>query len=120
MKKSLVKRLLRFSPLLLVLVLPYLWVSNCSGPRPSVSDLRIQAPRTPGGPYTLSALVTNNGPGHGQVDVTFRLRDQRSGHTFEQDETVTLEAGEQAVVSVQMDVPPGIYTSEVEVEYPPR
>ncbi|HEU5367353.1 MAG TPA: hypothetical protein VFU69_02770 [Ktedonobacterales bacterium] len=120
MTKSVVKRLLRFSPLVLVLVLPYLWVSNCSGPRPSVSGLQVQPPQTPDGPYTLSALVTNNGPGHGQVDVTFRLRDQRSGHTFEQDETVTLEAGEQAEVSVEINAPPGNYMPEVEVEYPPR
>ena len=107
-------------PLLLLLVLPYLWISNCSGPRPSVSNLQVQPHQTPVGPYVASALVTNNGPGHGEVEVTLRLRDQRSGHAYEQDETVTLDAGEQAVVSAQIDAPPGTYTPEVEVNYPPR
>ncbi|HEV8192635.1 MAG TPA: hypothetical protein VGP82_14310, partial [Ktedonobacterales bacterium] len=57
----------RILPFLLLLALPVLWVVNCSGPRPTASQVRVQAPSQQGDPYHVTALVGNEGPGHGQV-----------------------------------------------------
>lgn len=102
-----------------LLVAATLWVVNCSGPRPTTSGLSVQPPPSANQPYQLSATVRNAGPGHGEVQVTFRLVDKRSGQTFEQMQTVALDAGESSVVSVQITAPPGDYTPQVEVSYPP-
>lgn len=101
------------------LVLATLWVVNCSGPRASASDLSAQAPTSANPAYQLSAAIHNTGPGHGEVQVTFRLRDRGSGRTFEQMQSVSLDAGETSVVSVQITAPSGNYTPEVEISYPP-
>lgn len=96
-----------------------LWAVNCSGPRASASDLSVQPPTSANTAYQMSAAIHNAGPGHGQVQVTFRLRDKRGGQTYEQMQTVALDAGETSVVSAQITAPPGDYTPEVDVAYPP-
>ena len=104
----------------LVAVLPYLWVLNCSGPRPELRRVRLTPPSVVGGAYQMEAVVRNSGPGHGQVAVIFTLRDTRTGHTYQQDESADLSAGETAVLSAEIPAPPGTYTPNVEVQYPPR
>jgi hypothetical protein len=101
-----------------ILGLLTLWVVNCSGPRPSASDLRVQPPPAPGQEYTLSAVVHNNGSGHGAVDVTFALKDKGTGRTYSQTQSVTLDPGEEAVVSAQIRAPLGQYTPQVDLAYP--
>lgn len=103
----------------LAILIPVLWVVNCSGPRPVVSRLRLQSPRSPGGPYQVQALVHNDSPGHGQVAITFRLLNTATGHTIEQDQKVTLQSGETSLVSARITAPPATYTPEVDASYPP-
>lgn len=107
-------------PLALLLVLAGLWVANCSGPRPSVADVQVTAPRAEGEPYLVGALIRNEGRGHGEVKVSFRLRDRASGQTVEQGAKVDLEDGETTRLVVEIQAPPGDYAPMVEAIYPPR
>src|SRR4051794_37840314 len=53
-----------------------LWVLQCSGPQPTtVGAPLVQAPDQPGDPYKVEATVRNDGPGHGEARVLFRLID---------------------------------------------
>lgn len=113
------KRISYFLPLVLLLALAALWVTNCSGPRPSVSDPKVEAPGAPGKPYHVTARVENDSPGHGQVRVLFRLRDIHTGRTYQQSDQVTLRSGETLIVGVDISAPPGDYRPEVTVSYPP-
>jgi hypothetical protein len=97
----------------------FLWVINCTGPRPSWSHLRVQPPSGSSQSYQVSLEVTNTGPGHGQIDVVVRLKSKRTGQTYEQDQTVMLQSGETSVVNMQIGAPPGQYTPEVDLQYPP-
>lgn len=101
-------------------VVCFLWIVNCSGPRPSWSQLQVQPPSGASQSYQVTLDVTNSGPGHGEVDVVVRLKSKATGKTYEQDQTVTLESGETSVVTLQVNAPPGQYTTQVDLEYPPR
>jgi hypothetical protein len=107
-------------PIATFAVLAVLWVTQCSGPRPTVIGApQVQAPARPGDPLRVQATVRNDGPGHGEVRVTFRLRDPASGEAYQDDETVQLDRGETARVVGEIRAPPGSYEPEVQVEYPP-
>lgn len=101
-------------------ILTVLWVRNCSGPLPIVAGLEIVPPGEPNAPYLLRAEVRNEGSGHGEVEVVFRLRDRRTGRTVEHSSSVELEPGEDTLVVGEIAAPPGDYEPEVEVDYPPR
>lgn len=109
----------RLLALVLIVLVPYLWIVNCTGPRPTASDLRVQAPAGAGAPYHVTVLVTNTGPGHGEVQVTFILQDNATDHIYQNTDTVTLESGQAAVVGVDINAPPGSYTPSVQIGYPP-
>jgi hypothetical protein len=96
-----------------------LWVANCSGPRPAVSDVRLVPPAGEGAPYRVEALVRNTGRGHGEVVVEVRLRDASSGVVIQKEEQVALDAGETARVISEIPAPRGSYTPEVNAVYPP-
>lgn len=104
----------------LAAALAFLWVRNCSGPQPSVVALETIPPTEASAPYRLRAEVRNGGPGHGEVQVVFRLRDRQTGRTVEQSATAELEPGEDTLVVGEIAAPPGDYAPEVEVNYPPR
>ncbi|HEU5440545.1 MAG TPA: hypothetical protein VFU88_14770 [Ktedonobacterales bacterium] len=113
------KRVSFFLPFLLLLGMAALWVTNCSGPRPVVSDPQVEAPTAPDKPYYVTVRVQNDSPGHGQVQLVFRLRDIHSGHVYQQSEQVTLRSGETAVVGVDISAPSGEYQPNVTASYPP-
>ena len=104
----------------LAAILTVLWVMNCSGPQPSVSNVRLIEPSNQGAPYRIESLIQNEGRGHGQVAVKFRLRDRTTEQTIQEDRKAVLEPGETARVSAEIQAPPGDYAPEVEAEYPPR
>jgi hypothetical protein len=65
--------------------------------------------------------VVNPWRGHGQVDVTIRLRDTATGrHVMGDDQHIELEAHDTVFVSAEVMAPSGQYAPEVEVVYPPR
>jgi hypothetical protein len=107
-------------PLLLFAVVAVVWVSQCSGPHPSVDGApRVTAPVQPGDSYKVEAAIRNDGPGHGEARVTIRLIDTASGQAYEKQEPVDLEHGETARVIVEIPAPVADYRPEVEVVYPP-
>ena len=97
-----------------------LWVVNCSGPRPVVTDVQLHEPDRDGAPYRVEAIVRNAGGGRGQVTVNVRLRERASGRTIQTGKQVVLEARESALVLAELPAPRGNYAPEVEAEYPPR
>jgi hypothetical protein len=98
-----------------------LWVSQCSGPKPSVvGQPRVMAPEQPGDPYRVEGTIRNDGPGHGEVRVTFRLVDKSSGEAYQKDDELQLEGRQTARAVVDMPAPPGDYAAEIEAQYPPR
>ncbi|HEX5441328.1 MAG TPA: hypothetical protein VFW76_10615 [Ktedonobacterales bacterium] len=113
------KRARYLLPFVLLLGATVLWVANCSGPRPVADHLTVQAPSAPDKPYRVTARVQNDGTGHGQVRVVFRLRDLHSGRVYQQSEMITLQGGETIIVGVDITAPPGAYSPEVTVNYPP-
>ena len=117
--RSVLKRARFTLPVVALLCIAALWVVNCSGPRPVASDPHVTAPSAPNQPYHVTARVANDGPGHGQVEVVFRLRDIHNGRMYQQSEKVTLRSGESVVVGVDISAPPGDYHPEVTVNYPP-
>ncbi len=97
-----------------------LWILNCSGPQPQVLDVQLIGPLGPGQPYRVEATVSNRGRGHGEVAVTFRLRDRTTRQTVEEERRAQLQPGETVRVAALILAPPGSYEPEVQVEYPPR
>ncbi|MFN8534830.1 MAG: hypothetical protein U0556_14935 [Dehalococcoidia bacterium] len=97
-----------------------LWVVNCSGPRPEVRDVRLQAPESDGAPYRIEVEIANPWRGHGQAAVTIRLIDTDRGLTVIEQRKIALEPDEQTVLVAEIAAPPGRYTPQVEVRYPPR
>ena len=97
-----------------------LWVAQCSGPRPEVmGSPTVTPPAQPGQPYVVAATIANHGPGHGQVEVTLRLKDVATGQLYQQQEQLNLESGEQSRVVTSIFAPVASYTPEVQVQYPP-
>jgi hypothetical protein len=93
-----------------------LFVALCSGPKPSVEGASLAA--VPGG-YRVTAAVENRG-GEGEIQVTFRLRDRRTGRTLPAEAEAPVRRGERVQVSALVPAPPGDYAVEAEAEYPPR
>jgi hypothetical protein len=102
----------------LILALPVLWVINCSGPAPAIRQVRVQPAQEEGG-YNVNVTLQNDSPGHGEVQVTATLRDQNTGEVYTQTQNVFVQSGQIAVVTVNVQAPPGSYTPNVQAAYPP-
>ena len=97
-----------------------LWVLRCSGPEPTVIGApMLTAPAAPGDSYRVQATIANRGPGHGQADVIFRLRNRQSGVRYEETKQVMLDQGETVDIVAEFAAPDGDYEPAVEVNYPP-
>jgi len=96
------------------------WVAQCSGPLPIVEAQEMEEPEQPGDPYRVVAVVRNAGPGHGEIRVTFRLRDAGSGAAYAEERTIELERGDTIRVVAELHAPPRAYQAEVDAAYPVR
>jgi hypothetical protein len=90
----------------------------CSGPRATATEGRVRPSARPGF-YRVETQVVNSG-GSGQVDLTVRLRNRATGRIVTQEQPVDLQPRDRADVVVEIPAPPGDYTAEVSVDYPPR
>ena len=106
--------------ILAVAVIAVLWVANCSGPQPAVSDVRLIAPQSDGAPYRVEATIRNTSRGHGEVAVTVRLREEQTGRSIETDRKVDLDPHETTLLVADVAAPPGNYAPDVQAVYPPR
>lgn len=100
-----------------VIVTGTIYVLQCSGPRAELIETRLVEPADEGDSYRIEALVLNPGPGHGEVSLTFRLRGL-SGETLQDEQQVSLEPGERALVVAEINAPRARYQPEVELRYP--
>ena len=106
--------------LLGVICVTGLWVSECSGPRAVVDGVpSVLAPDQPGQPYRVAADLRNTGPGHGEVQVTFLLRDRATGQTYQHVDRVQLEPGSVIHLVAVIPATPGDYEPSLQVDYPP-
>jgi hypothetical protein len=97
-----------------------LWVMNCSGPRPLVTEVSVARPSDGSSLHRVAAVLRNQAGGAGEVQVTVRLRDRTTGQTVQRQETVSLTGAEVTRLVLPIEAPPGDYAPEVEVQYPPR
>jgi ABC-type uncharacterized transport system auxiliary subunit len=93
-------------------------LAACSGPHATTSDTRVQASTRPGF-YRVEVRVHNSG-GTGQVELTVRLHNKESGRIVTHTQSVDLQPHDRADVAMEVPAPPGDYTAEVSVAYPPR
>jgi YbbR domain-containing protein len=115
--------------LLSILTLTILTISltGCLGPKPSVQSYDVQPP--PEGtdqPYKVEAVVSNIGPGAGEVEVEVNFSNKQTGEpiTSEQKE-VQLQKDETLHVVIEVDMPesaqdlkPDDIEVEVDAHYP--
>ena len=98
-----------------------LFVVNCTGPRPAVSDVRLEEPKGESDPYVVRATIRNEWHGHGQVAVSVRLRESSGDppRTFEKQEQVSLARNGSTSLAVEIHAPRARYTPDVQADYPP-
>jgi hypothetical protein len=94
------------------------WVLRCSGPSPSLQDVVVRPPVSEGEPYRVETTVRNERAGSGEVEVTVRLRDMRTGIVFQGGATAWVEDDETVIVVVTVEAPSGDYEHQAEVDYP--
>jgi hypothetical protein len=93
---------------------------GCTGPRPEVTAVQLVAPERKGEPFRVEATIRNRGGGEGEASVDVRLRDRKSGHTYQKQETVELKGHEVTHLSVVIHAPSGAdYEPLAEARYPP-
>ena len=111
----------RYAVLWLALALA---LTGCLGPKPVVTQVNKQPPASAGEPYRLQALIRNQGPGDGQVEVSVRFVDKRDGHTvLTNEQDVQLGKDELQSVNFELNLPPGApppdqIDVQVDAQYP--
>ena len=93
-------------------------LAACSGPRATATDTHVQ-PSTHPGFYRVEVRLHNSG-GTGQVELTVRLRNTESGRIVTHTQSVDLQPHDRADVAMEIPAPPGNYTADASVAYPPR
>jgi hypothetical protein len=83
-----------------------------------VEDVHVEPAAVPGR-VRVEARLVNAGRGQGQVEVTVRLRDRRTGRVVEDERHVELRGHESVRLVADVEAPPGDYHADVEAEYPP-
>jgi hypothetical protein len=93
-------------------------IAACSGPRATATAARVR-PSARAGFYRVEARLVNAG-GRGQVELTVRLRNKETGRIVTQEQPVDLQPRDRADVTLEVPAPPGEYTVDVTVDYPPK
>lgn len=88
----------------------------CAGPRVTASDVRVLPSPLPGHQRVQATLVNRGGKGEAKVVV--RLRDA-AGRTVSANHTVEFERKERVEMVLDVPAPPGTYTAELELTFPP-
>lgn len=100
-------------------VLAAAWAANCSGPRPQVEEVTLEAPEPADHAYRVSAVIRNKGRNGGEVTVRFELVNRADGGVIHARENVDLDPRKTQIVSVEISAPPGDYEARASVDYPP-
>jgi hypothetical protein len=117
------KRILSFALLLLLMFS----ISSCLGPQPAVINFTTTPP-APGSndPFRVEAVISNSGPGEGQVEVQVNLKNKQNGETIGQEtHEIEMQPGETQHVLFEIDLPPSDQNLDaqsiqvdVQAEYP--
>ncbi|MEO5953151.1 MAG: hypothetical protein ABIQ44_11855 [Chloroflexia bacterium] len=81
-----------------------LLLTACLGPKPVVKEFTLHAP--PSGtssPYSVEVLLTNDGPGGGEVALEIELVNKKTGEVIAQ-ETKQVELAQNETVRKQIDL----------------
>lgn len=91
----------------IVLIGLTLLLTACLGPKPVVKDYALHAP--PAGssdPYSVEVLLTNDGPGGGEVALEVELVNKKTGEVIAQEEQqVELAQNETVRKQIDLDIP---------------
>ena len=90
----------------------------CSGPRATATETRVHPSARPGF-YRVETRLVSSG-GRGQVEVTVRLKNKQTGRVVTQAQPVDVEPRDHTDLAIEIAAPPGDYTADVSVQYPPR
>ncbi len=97
-------------------VIAALALAACSGPRPRVDVVEIEA--APAAGYERVTLaVRNESGGHGEIELTITLRGA-SGRRIEETRELELDAHQRLELVVDIAAPPDTYTAAVSAVYP--
>jgi hypothetical protein len=88
----------------------------CVGPKPEITSVSVHP--AAGGHIRVEVLL-RNAAGAGEVKVTARLRERRTGRTFVGSRGVDLEAHRSVDAVVDVAAPDGDYEVTAEAAYPP-
>ena len=112
---------------LIVLLIVLVCASGCLGPKPMVRDFTATPPAPGSGePYRVEAVIANDGPGEGAVEVKVDITNKQNGEIIGQDsKDVEMRKGETQHVLFEIDLPPSAQNLDaqsievdVEAHYP--
>jgi hypothetical protein len=102
-------------------------LSGCLGPKPVLQSYEAE-PAPPGTdqPFKVDAVISNQGPGAGQVEVEVSLKNKQDGQLLaKESKEVELQEGETTHVVVELNLPPSVENLdpesievEVDTHYP--
>lgn len=101
-------------------LLALLWVWQCSGPDPTVTDVQIIEPTEADAPYQVVATIRNTNSQDGSLTVVFQMVDRQTGQIFQTTRTVEVSGREEIVAIAELHAPQSSYKVEVQAHYPPR
>jgi hypothetical protein len=101
-------------------ILTFFWVVRCTGPDPSIADVRLIEPEAQDRPYQVEATIRNRNGQRGQVEVNVSLTDTDTGDIFQESLDVSFEGEESVVIVSEIQAPPASYEVEVKASYPPQ
>src|SRR3954447_16864503 len=110
-----------------LLLLAALCLSGCLGPKPVIENYKSTPPVAGSDqPFKVDALLSNKGPGEGQVEVTVDLKDKQSNIVLVADsKDVDLKKDDEIHVLFNLDLPPSAQNIdpnnidvEVDAHYP--
>jgi hypothetical protein len=85
-----------------------LTLAGCLGPKPVLQSYKAEPPPPGSGqPFRVDAVVSNQGPGEGQVQVEVSLTNKQNGELIAREsKEVELQSGDTAHVLVELNLPP--------------
>ena|SRR2546423_5421483 len=97
----------RLASIIIILSLS-LALGGCLGPKPVLESYK-STPPSPGSddPFRIEAVITNKGPGDGEVKVDVDLKDKQSGDIIAADsKKIDLKRDDTKHVLFEIDLPP--------------
>ena len=105
---------------LFAVLISVVWVRECTGARPQVESVSLQAPASPDHAYVANVVVKNRNRNESEVTIIVRLISKQDGTTYFRRVSADLKGNQTLTVGVEVLAPAGDYDVEAEAIYPPR